>query len=157
MPWFLVSPRYWHPWYCLFKVGVNWFMRRSILIVLAISSLKSDRKCTCICALQNEIDTHKLELYNNNRFILTIGIFKMNKLRLHIPKFLYISWKVYTIFQCTEITQGDKMLFMIIRDLHISHFECHGCWWPSDTRNQVIKNHTINGVELFGTGHAYLS
>ena len=113
MPWFLVSPRYWHPWYCLFKVGVNCFMRRSILIILAVSSLKSDKKCTCICALQNEINTHTLELYNNNGFMLTIGIFRMNKLRLHILNFfiyiyLYISWKVYTIFQCTEITQGDK-------------------------------------------------
>ena len=111
MPWFLVSPRHWHSWYCLFKVRVNWIMRGSILIILAVSSFNSDRKCTCIWAFQNEIDTHKLELYNNNWFILTIGIVRMNILLLHIPNYLYISWKVYTIFQCTEITQGDKILF----------------------------------------------
>ena len=48
------------------KVGVDSIMRGSILIILAISLFKSDGKCKYICILQNEIGTHKLELYNNN-------------------------------------------------------------------------------------------
>ena len=115
---------------------------------LGVSPFKSDRKCTCICALLNEIDTHTLESYNNNRFMLTIGIVRMNILPLHIPNYLYISWNVSTIFQSTKITEGGKILFRDNQGPSYLPLDCHGCWWPRDTRNQVIKNYTIEGVEL---------
>ena len=103
------SPRHCHPWYCVCKVGVNWIMWGSILIILAILLFQSDGKCKYICILQNEIDTHRLELYNNNQFILTIKIGRMNTCPLAYRIILYTR-KFYKIFQCTEITQGVKII-----------------------------------------------
>ena len=89
--WFLASPRHWHPWYCPCKVGINWIMRGNISIILVISLLKSDGKCKIyICILKNKIDTHKLELYNNNQFILTIEIGIMNIFLFAYRIILYI-------------------------------------------------------------------
>ena len=108
MPWLLASPRHRHPWYWLYKIGIEWIMQGRILIILAISLFKSDRKRRYVCTLQNEIDTHKLNLFNNKQFIITIEIGRVHILPSCEMHYVHIFWKLTPFSNASNTTWSQN-------------------------------------------------